>query len=558
MIFRNESDNVIKKFKAKEAKVKAASKSPPSDYSTPAEASDGGAEGSLEIVQQWPSPMLQYSLAQPIEERATVFFVANYVIGNRGPTRGHLDYLGDLYQTGFLPEGLMASMKAVGLAGYSHAANAPSLMKNARYQYMRALQFTNAALRSPVDVKKDTTLMAVMILGIFETVTGCNQNSVTAWAEHVTGAAALLKLRGIEQFRTAGGRRMFIQSVSTLMISCIQRGLPLPDFVVEWTAETRRRFEGPPDPAWTVQELMMDFTNFHAAVVDGSISDPEVILTRSLELDGRYLEIFDDIPPGWRYQTIFADEDSGFIYNRRYHIYYDYWIAQMWNGMRTVRVILNEKIRDILLEGFAAKPPRFNKPEHTAQFQISTDTLYQMQADILASVPQHLGATPCPPSTPSAANNPPQINDQLLPWSNFPERNEDTFPVVRASGSYFLLWPLWFAGVMDVATEPVRIFAIRNLKFIGNMMGVSSPRVFRPPPPFLLHPYVILVRASAHNIMALELGVMKLPRLCSFSIEGVLTFEPPQIQQAHFLAGMLETKSQLQFTGGKALTWNDY
>jgi hypothetical protein len=56
-------------------------------------------------------------------------------------------------------------------------------------------------------------------------------------------------LRGLEQFRTAGGRRMFIQTVSTLMISCIQRGLPLPDYIIEWTAEARKRFEGPPDPA---------------------------------------------------------------------------------------------------------------------------------------------------------------------------------------------------------------------------------------------------------------------------------------------------------------------
>jgi hypothetical protein len=118
--------------------------------------------------------------------------VANYVIGNHGPTRGHLDYLNDLYQTHELPEGLMASMKAVGLAGYAHAAQAPSLMQNARYQYMRALQFTNASLRSPKEFKKDTTLMAVMILGIFETVTGCNQGSITAWAEHGTYYSMLI------------------------------------------------------------------------------------------------------------------------------------------------------------------------------------------------------------------------------------------------------------------------------------------------------------------------------------------------------------------------------
>jgi hypothetical protein len=288
-----------------------------------------------------------------------------------------------------------------------------------------------------------------------------------------------------------GGRRMFIQTVSTLMISCIQRGLRLPDFIVQWTAEARRMFEGAPDAAWTVQELMMEFTNFHASVVDGSCSDPVAVLTRCLELDGRYLEIFNEVPTGWRYQTVFVDTDFDFIFKRRYHLYYDYWIAQMWNGMRTVRVILNEKIRYILLEGFAAKPPLFTKPEHTLQLQISTDTLYEMQSDILASVPQHLGLTPRPPSSPSAATNPPQSDDlaiTVFPWTNFSERNEETFPVVRTSGPYFLLWPLWFAGVMDVATDEVREFASKNLRVIGNTMGVSKTQSYSPFPSFLLPP----------------------------------------------------------------------
>lgn len=247
VIFRNESHNVIKKFKAKEAraKTKAVSNLPASEPSTtPAEGSDNDSEESLEVVQQY-APILSYALAQPIEERATIFFVANYIIGDNGPTRGHLDYLSDLYHTDTLPEGLMASMQAVGLAGYAHAVRAPSLKKNAQYLYMRALRATNTALRSPKEVKKDTTLMAVMILQIFETVTGCNQRSLTAWAEHVAGASALLRLRGPEQLNTPSGRRMFIQASSSLMISCIQRGLPLPDYVIEWSAETRKLMPAP-------------------------------------------------------------------------------------------------------------------------------------------------------------------------------------------------------------------------------------------------------------------------------------------------------------------------
>lgn len=183
------------------------------------------------------------------------------------------------------------------------------------------------------------------------------------------------------------------------------------------------------------------------------------------------MEISNNVPVGWEYRTVLVDQDYEFVYNRRYHIYHDYWIAQMWNGIRTVRVILNEQIRNCLLKGFAAKPPLFTKPEHTAQFQISTDTLYKMQSDILASVPQHLAITPRP--TPYASVAPRTLDRTLtlFPWTNFNESNAESFSMVRASGPYFLMWPLWLTGVMDVVTEEVRQFAAKNLRHIAETMG---------------------------------------------------------------------------------------
>jgi len=138
-----------------------------------------------------------------------------------GPTRGHLDYLTNSCGEDGADASLGSAIKAVGLASFAHASHAPSLYKNARYQYTKALQATNNALRSPVHVKKDSTLTAIMVLSIFETITGCNQRSLQAWAEHVNGAAALLKLRGRDQLNTPRGRRMFIQVASSLQICCV-------------------------------------------------------------------------------------------------------------------------------------------------------------------------------------------------------------------------------------------------------------------------------------------------------------------------------------------------
>jgi len=106
-------------------------------------------------------------------------------------------------------------------------------MTNARCQYAKALMLTNAALASPARAKEDTTLISVMILGIYKTVTGSTKRSLEAWATHVEGACALLKLRGPEQFQRSGGRQLFLQVVISLMNNCIQCSKALPKFIVE-------------------------------------------------------------------------------------------------------------------------------------------------------------------------------------------------------------------------------------------------------------------------------------------------------------------------------------
>jgi hypothetical protein len=358
--------------------------------------------------------------------------------------------------------GLIAGMKAVGLAGFAHANHAPSLLKSARYQYVQALRKTNAALESPSYVKKDSLLVSIIVLSIFETVTGCNPKSLDDWAEHIKGAAALLKLRGIEQLSTIRGRRMFVQVATSLMINCMQQGRALPSFIVEWTEIAKKRTNNK-EPAFLAQELMMKFTMFRASVRDGTLSDPEVILARALEINGTILSMFTSkLPPGWEYQTIYTTAKADCIWNGRYHLYFDSWISQIWNGMRTMRVLLNEMIRDLLLEGFSSKPPRFTRPEYTAQYQISTDVLYEMQAEILATVPQHLGYVSSNPEQALSTNG-------LLVSSS----SGGNIPTNRMSGPYFLIWPLFLTGIMDIATKEAKEFALRNLKTIGNEMGIQ-------------------------------------------------------------------------------------
>lgn len=39
------------------------------------------------------------------------------------------------------------------------------------------------------------------------------------------------------------------------------------------------------------------------------------------------------------------------------------------------------------------------------------------------------------------------------------------------------MWPLWFVGVMDIATEPVRVFTAKNLHAIADIMGIQQAHI---------------------------------------------------------------------------------
>ena len=220
LVFRDESSNVVRKAKAKEARKKAISDSPPPESLQSEEPQSEGTqseeEDSIEVVQQQDPHLASFMLAPAVEDLATGFFISNFVVVNTGRRQRHFGLIAN-DRIEDVSESLLSSMKAVGLAGFAHAAHAPHLQKNARYQYLKAIQSTNAALRDPVEVRKDSTLLSIMILGIFESITGCHQRSLKDWSEHINGAAAVIKLRGPDQIKSVVGRRLLVHVASSLM-----------------------------------------------------------------------------------------------------------------------------------------------------------------------------------------------------------------------------------------------------------------------------------------------------------------------------------------------------
>lgn len=63
---------------------------------------------------------------------------------------------------------LREAIEAVGMAGISNVSDAPDVASKSKRQYGRALASLNQALKDPTQALADTTLMAVILLGLYE------------------------------------------------------------------------------------------------------------------------------------------------------------------------------------------------------------------------------------------------------------------------------------------------------------------------------------------------------------------------------------------------------
>ncbi|KAK7540456.1 uncharacterized protein J3D65DRAFT_236029 [Phyllosticta citribraziliensis] len=490
VMFRNESTRIEKKVKAR---AKVSRSTVPSQSGSPnsaitsetAPGSPNTSPASTEVALVQPSFVV--SPAPNVDELATGYFTSNHCSHVFfGPNTGVFSAkLADPWITDITPA-LLYCMKAVGLSGLSRLHHDPRMLNRAWGQYAEAIRMTNEALASPTEALKDGTLLSVIILGVFESSNGRTRQSLDAWAAHISGAAALLSLRGRRQVTTAVGRRMFFQVTSSMLINCIQKDIPFPKEVqalMDSMRDARQNSSNAPDPfqpIWRLRELMVELANFRADVFNKNMTDPHDIIARCIELDTAILSSMQAFPADVAYTRVYTDADPDVVLDGFYDIYPDFWMVQTFNTMRNFRILLHSMIRGTLLRGFTAKPPLFTQPQYTRQLQLTLDTLYGLQADLCASVPQQIGYV----SKAQRQGSSP-LPQRHKPWLDFendllPESwqiGTEHLPLVRSSGNNLLNWSLFLIGNMDITTEKTRAWVIDRLEETGSMMGMHHGTV---------------------------------------------------------------------------------
>ena len=459
-------------------------------------------------------------LCTEYESQATTFFFQHFTVAQ------DVDKMSELYTSTSRVDkpgslALVHSIRAQGLAGLSRGGETPKLMRMAEGQYLNAIRAMNSALFDTEEAKKDSTLLAVLVLTIFETFTNHENQSLLAWGNHIQGAAALLEARGKEQFQSREGLRLFIQATVPICTSCMQFNIPLPTTMSLLMREALVVAEAD-DTALVLLEHKLRFVIFWNSVRSREITELVQIVQKAKQLDDELVGILEQIKAPYNYNTIQADTEDEVTILGYCHVFEYFLGAECWNGAWASRILLNQMIRSILLIGFASRPPIFTDDDYTALFQETTNNLFQIQNDVTATVPQYLGYLPNvqnmtkgkddEPMFPGLAQQTPMAAMAPLPqptrgaptssistgsstlrklcffWIHFtsiryglstslPSPSTSTLPVIRTTGGALLPWVMFLLATTDIATDRLKTWVSNRLDEIGRDFGIHHSLV---------------------------------------------------------------------------------
>ena len=450
------------------------------------------------------------TLPTELEDQATKFFFTHFVIQNplyhnQSSLFSHLSRKSSSSSS----QSLYHSVLALGLAAMSRhleaSAQMPDLSSHAQSQYVAAISALHLALSSPDEATADSTLVAVMILTIFETLSlpptqspslidQSPPKTLSTWSNHVTGAAAILEARGPEQFETQDGLRLFVQAAVPLCVNCMQLGKPVPPIIRELiesagACDLTAVQEVVEKPPWWCFGLLVRFSDFFGRVRHKHITALEEILELARTMDFEAEIMLDKLVSSEQRHIIYdvpgrtAHDDIlplGYC-----HVYPSFPTSELTNGVRSVRLLLNQMIRSVLLRGFLQRPPLFVEAEHTSLLHRATDTLRWISDDIIASVPQYLGYIGRDAGSPGSRGTSGRSPATELPkpnflWSHFPvppASQLGSLPLVRSAAGCHILWALFTVATTDVATETMQLWVAKRLGQIGSECGVRQAMV---------------------------------------------------------------------------------
>lgn len=359
---------------------------------------------------------------------------------------------------------LVASIKAFGMANLSKHYSDKRLLMASQHQYATALNLTNLALRDPLQVKRDETLLAILVLTNYETLTGGVTRTLDAWEQHVNGSTALLKLRGLDGVHRTAGRVLTLHVVTAINVICLLRNLATPPFIYDLQAKVFEYLYEPENPAVRYQRINLECADFRHAVTTCLITSSEEIISRAAILDTKLTEAFSSLPPSWQPEIIthFVPRHSAASGLPGFELrYIDQATNYIWTSYRSSRVMLNEVVLQSIED---------DTDTHRSVRAHAETVMRQCQTEILAAMSQYTSK-----------------KDTNLPWAGFkrpdryfvPEAASSDLPIMRALSGYGVLWPLFVAGSSSTTTPEIKDYVADIFSYFGEQLKIEQALVLR-------------------------------------------------------------------------------
>lgn len=165
------------------------------------------------------------------------------------------------------------------------------------------------------------------------------------------------------------------------------------------------------------------------------------IVNRAHTIDADLEDWVNRLPCQYAYITRKKDEiDDSFL--NYYHVYRDYWVTQVWNMYRCVRILTHE----VIMECINSRSMTTVSP--SAQRRKSDAIIAQLSDEIAASVPF------------------------FLQGDHFEKASSYTLKAGVVGQS--LIWPLYVIAQVPQASSSTRIWSILQMEKIGRITGVRT------------------------------------------------------------------------------------
>ncbi|KAJ6141253.1 hypothetical protein N7470_010149 [Penicillium chermesinum] len=437
------------------------------------------------------------------------FFLSHYVVRQSGPSSGFFDYVpAMLAQDDGGNDMLEGAILALSFSGLARTTSQAGLLTRSMMMYTRSMERVNLALADPQTARHDSTIVSVLVLALYE----FSKASIDGWKHHIEGAISLLNLRGRSQFSTSAGLQIFKDVFSQLLTNCLRSGSPMPSSLRMLRIEAANAISVS-DPYWVACSGMVELLDLYQHISPGGYSffpnssgassapaDPsdssnspstasgsspafpssvppgslrganrsiehlERYLSQALEIDYRLESTFSKCPPEWQFTATSnlpsSSNDPMCIQRDVNHIYYDVWIASVWNSMRICRILANHAISHLLLRGANTDSNWFFANNYADRLHQATQTIVRLRDEMLASVPQLMGCATSP------------AQEQQLQQQQQDERSQNN-PGLTV-GCYFACWALFTVGCMHNLSHETRVWTVAQLRRISSQTGLAQ------------------------------------------------------------------------------------